>query len=209
MSVSLIGHLGSSAFRVAVFFPSRRRTRRRSVLSASDRSCRSVVCNHADRSRRRGYSVIEASNGFEALEALEQKNGAVDLVVSDLVMPEMDGPTLLKAIRGRDREFKILFISGYAVKSMPNNRQIAFLPKPFTFVSLSQRSAIEPPGRGSVQAEHAVDGAQLGRLDQPRVCHCHPEQGAFELLLPEGEEIQQRRKFRKQIVILPDCSSEG
>ncbi|MEY3853905.1 MAG: hypothetical protein RI910_2885, partial [Verrucomicrobiota bacterium] len=41
--------------------------------------------------RSRGYSVIEASNGIEAMEALEEKDGAVDLVVSDVVMPEMDG----------------------------------------------------------------------------------------------------------------------
>ena len=46
--------------------------------------------------RSRGYSVIEASNGVEAMEALEEKDGAVDLVVSDVVMPEMDGPTLLQ-----------------------------------------------------------------------------------------------------------------
>ena len=50
--------------------------------------------------RSRGYSVIEASNGVEALEALDEKNGAVDLVVSDVVMPEMDGPTLLRKMRG-------------------------------------------------------------------------------------------------------------
>ena len=50
--------------------------------------------------RSRGYTVIEASNGIEALEALEQKDGAIDLVVSDVVMPEMDGPTLLRAMRG-------------------------------------------------------------------------------------------------------------
>ena len=53
--------------------------------------------------RSRGYSVIEASNGVEALEALEEKNGAVDLVVSDVVMPEMDGPTLLRKMRGAIR----------------------------------------------------------------------------------------------------------
>jgi two-component system cell cycle sensor histidine kinase/response regulator CckA len=90
--------------------------------------------------RSRGYSVIEASNGIEALEALEEKNGAVDLVVSDVVMPEMDGPSLLKAMRGRNPDLKIIFVSGYAEdafeKSLPENQQFAFLPKPFTLSQL-------------------------------------------------------------------------
>jgi two-component system cell cycle sensor histidine kinase/response regulator CckA len=90
--------------------------------------------------RSRGYSVIEASNGVEALEALEEKEGAVDLVVSDVVMPEMDGPTLLKTMRGRNPDLKIIFVSGYAEdafeKSLPENQQFAFLPKPFTLSQL-------------------------------------------------------------------------
>jgi two-component system cell cycle sensor histidine kinase/response regulator CckA len=90
--------------------------------------------------RSRGYSVIEASNGIEALEALEERNGAVDLVVSDVVMPEMDGPTLLKTMRTRNPDLKIIFVSGYAEdafeKSLPENQQFAFLPKPFTLSQL-------------------------------------------------------------------------
>jgi two-component system cell cycle sensor histidine kinase/response regulator CckA len=90
--------------------------------------------------RSRGYSVIEAANGVEAMEALEQKNGAVDLVVSDVVMPEMDGPTLLKEMRSRNPDLKIIFVSGYAEdafeKSLPENQQFAFLPKPFTLSQL-------------------------------------------------------------------------
>jgi len=90
--------------------------------------------------RSRGYSVIEASNGVEAMEALEQKDGAVDLVVSDVVMPEMDGPTLLKTMRGRNPDLKIIFVSGYAEdafgKSLPEKQQFAFLPKPFTLAQL-------------------------------------------------------------------------
>jgi two-component system cell cycle sensor histidine kinase/response regulator CckA len=90
--------------------------------------------------RSRGYSVIEASNGIEAMEALDEKNGAVDLVVSDVVMPEMDGPTLLKEMRGRNPDLKIIFVSGYAEdafeKSLPENQQFAFLPKPFTLSQL-------------------------------------------------------------------------
>jgi two-component system cell cycle sensor histidine kinase/response regulator CckA len=90
--------------------------------------------------RSRGYSVIEASNGIEAMEALEEKNGAVDLVVSDVVMPEMDGPTLLREMRIRNPSLKIIFVSGYAEeafdKSLPENEQFAFLAKPFALSAL-------------------------------------------------------------------------
>jgi two-component system, cell cycle sensor histidine kinase and response regulator CckA len=101
--------------------------------------------------RSRGYSVIEASNGIEAMEALEAKDGAVDLVVSDVVMPEMDGPTLLKAMRGRNPDLKIIFVSGYAEdafeKSLPENEQFAFLPKPFTLTQLvaAVKETMTPP----------------------------------------------------------------
>jgi two-component system, cell cycle sensor histidine kinase and response regulator CckA len=90
--------------------------------------------------RSRGYSVIEAANGVEAIEALAEKDGAVDLVVSDVVMPEMDGPTMLKEMRAKNPDLKIIFVSGYAEdafeKSLPENQQFAFLPKPFTLAQL-------------------------------------------------------------------------
>jgi two-component system cell cycle sensor histidine kinase/response regulator CckA len=101
--------------------------------------------------RSRGYSVIEASNGIEAMELLEEQNGDVDLVVSDVVMPEMDGPTLLKAMRGRNPDLKIIFVSGYAEdafeKSLPENQQFAFLPKPFTLSQLvaAVKETMTPP----------------------------------------------------------------
>jgi two-component system, cell cycle sensor histidine kinase and response regulator CckA len=90
--------------------------------------------------RSRGYSVVEASNGVEAMEALDQEGGAVDLVVSDVVMPEMDGPTLLKVMRARNPDIRVIFVSGYAEdafeKSLPENEQFSFLPKPFTLSQL-------------------------------------------------------------------------
>jgi two-component system cell cycle sensor histidine kinase/response regulator CckA len=93
--------------------------------------------------RSRGYSVIEASNGIEAMEALDEKEGAVDLVVSDVVMPEMDGPTLLREMRKRNPNLKIIFVSGYAEeafdKSLPENEQFAFLPKPFALSALVEK----------------------------------------------------------------------
>jgi two-component system cell cycle sensor histidine kinase/response regulator CckA len=90
--------------------------------------------------RSRGYTVIEAGNGIEALEVLEGHDGEVDLVVSDVVMPEMDGPTLLAEMRKRNPQLKFIFVSGYAEdafeKSLPQNQQFNFLPKPFTLSQL-------------------------------------------------------------------------
>jgi len=87
----------------------------------------------------RGYTVLEASNGVEAIEAFA-RHGQVDLVVSDVVMPEMDGPTLLKELRQRDPKVKIIFVSGYAEeafsRNLPSQEQYAFLAKPFTLKQL-------------------------------------------------------------------------
>src|SRR5713101_4051548 len=83
----------------------------------------------------RGFTVIEAGNGVEALEELEKQGGRVDLVVSDVVMPEMDGPTLLKELKKRNPDIKIIFVSGYAEdafdRSLPETKEYEFLPKPF------------------------------------------------------------------------------
>src|SRR4029079_14027640 len=49
----------------------------------------------------RGYTVLEAASGVEAMQIIEERGAPVDLVVSDVVMPEMDGPTLLGELRKR------------------------------------------------------------------------------------------------------------
>jgi two-component system cell cycle sensor histidine kinase/response regulator CckA len=89
----------------------------------------------------RGYTVLEAGNGVEAIEVLEKSGRQVDLVVSDVVMPEMDGPTLLRELRVRNPTLKIIFVSGYAEdafqKHLPaDGKQFAFLAKPFTLKQL-------------------------------------------------------------------------
>jgi two-component system cell cycle sensor histidine kinase/response regulator CckA len=88
----------------------------------------------------RGYTVLVAGNGLEAIEVMERKGGQVDLVVSDVVMPEMDGPTMLKELRKANPNLKIIFVSGYAEeafqKNLPAGGQFAFLPKPFTLKEL-------------------------------------------------------------------------
>ena len=89
----------------------------------------------------RGYTVLEAGNGIEAIQILEKSDVKVDLVVSDVVMPEMDGPTLLRELRSRNSGLKMIFVSGYAEdafqKHLPeDSQQVAFLAKPFTLKQL-------------------------------------------------------------------------
>jgi two-component system cell cycle sensor histidine kinase/response regulator CckA len=88
----------------------------------------------------RGYTVIEAGNGVEAIDAIERRGGNIDLVVSDVMMPEMDGPTMFKELRKRHPDIKIIFVSGYAEdafqKSLPDPEKYDFLPKPFTLKQL-------------------------------------------------------------------------
>jgi two-component system, cell cycle sensor histidine kinase and response regulator CckA len=88
----------------------------------------------------RGFTVLEAGNGVEAIEVLEKSDRPVDIVVSDVVMPEMDGPTLARELRSRNPNLKIIFVSGYAEdafqKHLPESGQYGFLPKPFTLKQL-------------------------------------------------------------------------
>jgi two-component system cell cycle sensor histidine kinase/response regulator CckA len=88
----------------------------------------------------RGYTVVEAGNGVEAIEALERHAGHIDLVVSDVMMPEMDGPTMFKELRKQHPDIKVIFVSGYAEdafqKSLPDPEKYDFLPKPFTLKQL-------------------------------------------------------------------------
>ena len=89
----------------------------------------------------RGYEVKEASSGVEAVEVLDAHGSDFDLVVSDVVMPEMDGPTLLKELRKRNKDAKVIFISGYAEdafkKNLDQDETFVFLPKPFSLKQLA------------------------------------------------------------------------
>ncbi|WP_311027831.1 cell cycle histidine kinase CckA [Mesorhizobium koreense] len=89
----------------------------------------------------RGYTVHEASSGVEALEVYKSLEGKVDIVVSDVVMPEMDGPTLLGELRKVNPGIKFIFVSGYAedafAKNLPADAQFGFLPKPFSLKQLA------------------------------------------------------------------------
>lgn len=89
---------------------------------------------------RQGYTVIAAENGEIALELIEQ-HPRPDLLVSDVVMPAMDGPTMARRIRLRYPDLPILFMSGYAEEQLRRSidiENVAFIPKPFSVQQLAE-----------------------------------------------------------------------
>ena len=89
---------------------------------------------------RHGYTVITASNGQEALDVIN-RGEPIALLISDVVMPEMDGPTMVREARKTRPELPILFMSGYAEEQLRNSIDIdnvAFLPKPFSVQELAE-----------------------------------------------------------------------
>jgi len=83
---------------------------------------------------------FDAASGVEALDVVEANRGQIDLIVSDVVMPEMDGPTMFGELRKRGITAKVIFVSGYAedafAKNLPDGEEFGFLPKPFTLKQL-------------------------------------------------------------------------
>jgi two-component system cell cycle sensor histidine kinase/response regulator CckA len=97
--------------------------------------------------RARGYEVIEAASGEEALEIAEANAGTIDLMISDVVMPGMQGPDLLKQARQYLGEAPVMFISGYAESEfsdlLEGERNVSFLPKPIDIKTLAERVKLE------------------------------------------------------------------
>lgn len=89
----------------------------------------------------KGYEVVEASNGLEAVQLAKKDNIEIDLIITDVVMPGMDGPQMINEIRQFMPSVKVVFISGYAEdafrKKLNNEENIHFLPKPFNLKDLA------------------------------------------------------------------------
>ena len=89
---------------------------------------------------RAGYRVLTAAHGGEALQRFEEAGGAIDLVITDVRMPEMSGPELADRLLALRRSVKILYISGYAAPLLaphdPFGVRTVFLQKPFTSAAL-------------------------------------------------------------------------
>ena len=92
--------------------------------------------------RLRGYTVIEAGSAEEALETLEDADLSVDLFVTDVIMPGLDGPTWVRQALKERPGTKVVFVSGYAEDALDGKSEdipgSVFLPKPFSLTDLTE-----------------------------------------------------------------------
>jgi PAS domain S-box-containing protein len=102
---------------------------------------------------RQGYHVLAAGSGVEALELVKGTHGQIDLLVTDVVMPEMGGVELAEHLLGLRPDLRVLFISGYAADTVPTTnhagRQLYFLEKPFS------------PARFAEYVRHVLDADRV------------------------------------------------
>ena len=92
--------------------------------------------------RNKGYQVLEAKNGEAALQQIGTDGSRIDLLITDVVMPQMDGPTLARHVRQMRPEMRVIFISGYAEDRLGeiDGVEVAhFLPKPFSLKQLASK----------------------------------------------------------------------
>jgi two-component system cell cycle sensor histidine kinase/response regulator CckA len=101
--------------------------------------------------RTRGYEVLEAADGEAALEICKAEDGRIDLMISDVIMPGIDGPTLLKAARQYLGDAPVMFISGYAEAEfsdvLEGDPGVTFLAKPLDIMTLAEQVKLRLQGR--------------------------------------------------------------
>jgi two-component system cell cycle sensor histidine kinase/response regulator CckA len=93
--------------------------------------------------KNKGYNVLEADCGESAIELISElaDDVMIDLVISDVVMPIMDGPTMIRKLKEDDPDLKVIFISGYAEDAFDSDLDgdFNFLPKPFSLTQLAEK----------------------------------------------------------------------
>lgn len=89
----------------------------------------------------KGYKVLEAANGAEALEILEDYDGPLELLVTDVIMPEVDGPELARQVLEARPTLPVIFVSGFTEERFKEEfgENAFFLPKPFTLQQLAEK----------------------------------------------------------------------
>ena len=128
----------------------------RTILFADDmEEVRAISCAAL---QQQGYIVLAARDGFEALSLAREHRDPIDLLITDVMMPKLGGPDLLRALKDCHPEARVLFISGYAADELDEGA--SFLGKPFTPRELLRRVSELLSGR-SAALDSQSDGLRV------------------------------------------------
>ena len=109
------------------------------LVAEDDPGIRSLVMRMLS---SRGYTVLLAENGEEAIEVLRERGDEIDLLVTDVVMPKVSGPEVVEWLDTAQPDLRTLFVSGYVDDRLPahrlDQRKARYLAKPFTSRSLCE-----------------------------------------------------------------------
>ena len=110
------------------------------LVVEDERAVRLLICAVL---RRAGYTVLETGDPRLAAAILDQHSGAIDLLITDVVMPGFSGPTLFEQLVTDHPRLKVLYVSGYTNSAIVQNGRLApgveFLQKPFNGIALTRK----------------------------------------------------------------------
>jgi PAS domain S-box-containing protein len=127
------------------------------LLVEDNPSLRTLTCEFL---QKLGYTILEAADGEEAITRVQQYNRPIDLLLTDVVMPGMNGREMATRIRDRRPGLKVLYVSGYThdafTKEGITGSGEALLEKPFAFEELAQkiREVLDAPGLTGTSNSH-------------------------------------------------------
>jgi CheY-like chemotaxis protein len=120
--------------------------------------------------QQEGFQTIEAANGLEALKIMRDLGTAVDLLVSDIQMPRMDGITLARAVRREFPAIPLILVSGYSSQAGADDLDVAFIQKPFTPATLLTRIGCLMPEEREPRSEPANHSSSIrGECEDDRI----------------------------------------
>lgn len=110
---------------------------RQTVLLAEDEEIYRLLISSV--LRKAGYDILIAANGKEALERAERSRRKIDLLLTDVMMPEVEGPALARYLQAARRDLRVIVMSANPVRMLTLDRGWKFISKPFLASTLIQR----------------------------------------------------------------------
>jgi CheY-like chemotaxis protein len=139
------------------------------LVVEDERSFRELLCEGL---QSRGYQVLAASNGVDALHLVERHNGPIHLLITDVIMPQMSGPELARCLIDVRGNIAVLYMSGYADDKLENitgsNGELTWIQKPFYLDDLLQKIKEILPRKNTPSSQTTGPTSATGPKAGPR-----------------------------------------